>query len=70
MPVSVASQLLEAPRLSHWNASIQIVRYLKRVLGQEIFFKRNGHLRVEGFSHANWARSLQIEGPQRDIAYS
>jgi hypothetical protein len=46
----VVSYFLEAPRLSHWDASIHIVRYLKRALGRGILFRENGHLKVEGFT--------------------
>jgi hypothetical protein len=31
--VSVVSQFLEAPKLSHWDVVIHIIRYLKRAQG-------------------------------------
>jgi hypothetical protein len=55
--ISVVSQFLEAPRISHWEAVTQIIRYVKRQPGLRILYKPNGHLRVEGFTDANWAGS-------------
>ncbi len=51
--VSVVSQLLIAPRLSHWYASIQIVRYMKRTRGQCVLFRKHSKLKIEGFTDAN-----------------
>ena len=55
--MSVVSQFLEAPRVSHWEAVTRIVRYLKRASGLGILYRPNGHLRVEGFTDADWAGS-------------
>jgi hypothetical protein len=55
--VSVVSQFLEAPRVSHWEAVTRILRYLKRAPGLGILYRPNGHLRVEGFTDADWAGS-------------
>jgi hypothetical protein len=51
--VSIVSQLLEAPWVSHWEAVTRIIRYLKRQLGLGILYRPNGHLRVKGFTDAN-----------------
>jgi hypothetical protein len=57
--VSVVSQFLEAPRVSHWEAVACIIRYLKRAPSLGILYRPNGHLREEGFTGANWAGSLR-----------
>ena len=48
--ISVVSQFLEAPRISHWDSPIRIIRYLERAPDRGILFQKNGHLRVEGFT--------------------
>ncbi|XP_042946560.1 uncharacterized protein LOC122279793 isoform X3 [Carya illinoinensis] len=55
--VSVLSQFLQTPRISHWDAVVHILRYLKRAPGLGILYRPNGHLRVEAFSDADWAGS-------------
>ena len=55
--VSVLSQFMKDPRLSHWEAVIRIVRYLKAYLGRGILYKANGHLRVEAYTDVDWAGS-------------
>jgi hypothetical protein len=42
--VDVVSQLLEALRVSHWEAVIRIIRYLKRAPGLGILYRPNEHL--------------------------
>lgn len=66
--VSVVSQFLEAPSVPHWDAVTRIVRYLKRAPGLGILYRRNGNLRVEGFTDADWA--LQIEDLLQGIVRS
>jgi transposase InsO family protein len=61
--VSVVSQFLEAPRVSHWEAITRIIRYLKRQPGLGILYRPNGHLRVEGFTSADWAGSPSDRRP-------
>lgn len=41
--VSVISQFLNAPLVSHWEAMIRIIRYLKKTLSLELLYKLNGH---------------------------
>jgi hypothetical protein len=55
--VSVVSQFLEAPRVSHWEAVTQIIWYVKRQPGLGILYRPNGHLKVEGFIDADWVGS-------------
>ena len=48
--VSVLSQFMKDPRLPHWEAIIQIVRYLKAHPGRGLLYKANGHLRVKAYT--------------------
>lgn len=45
------------PRVEHWEAVMQILRYLKKTPGQGLLYKANNHLRMEGFADADWAGS-------------
>lgn len=47
--ISVVSQFMEAPRTSHWDAMICIIRYL--------LYRENEHLRIKGFTDADWTGS-------------
>lgn len=52
----MVSQLLAQPRVEHWEAVMQILR--RRHRARAFFlYKANNHLRIEGFSDADWARS-------------
>lgn len=55
--VSVVSQFMSAPRLPHWEAVLRIVKYLKAYPGCGLFYRANGHLRVEAFTDSDWAGS-------------
>ena len=55
--VSVISQFLSAPKISHWNAALQILRYLKKALGKGLLYSDCGHTRVADFSDTDWAGS-------------
>jgi hypothetical protein len=56
--VCVVKQFFEALRVSHWEAVIHIIRYLKSALSLGILYRPNGHLRVEWLTDADWASSL------------
>ena len=66
--VSVLSQFMKDPRLPHWEAVIRIVRYLKAHPGHGLLYKHNGHLRVEAYTDADWARSLSNRKSTTGIA--
>ncbi|XP_059461930.1 secreted RxLR effector protein 161-like [Corylus avellana] len=55
--VSVVSQFLEAPQVSHWEVVTRIIRYVKRQPGLGILYRPNGHVSLEGFTDADWAGS-------------
>ena len=56
--VSVVSQFMHCPSEDHMNAVIQILQYLKSSPGKGLMFTRNHHLRVEGYTDADWAGNI------------
>jgi len=43
------------PKSDHLHAVYRILRYLKSSPGKGLWFKKNGHLHVEGYCDADWA---------------
>jgi hypothetical protein len=43
------------PREGHMNAVYQILRFLKSAPGKGLFFRKNGHLNIEGYCDSDWA---------------
>ncbi|RVW16796.1 Retrovirus-related Pol polyprotein from transposon RE2 [Vitis vinifera] len=43
--------------ISHWDAVIRILRYIKRTPGQGVLYKNRGHTQVVGYIDADWAGS-------------
>jgi hypothetical protein len=56
--VSIVSRYMHDPRSSHWDSALRILRYLKSCPGKGILFSNNGHLKVEGYTDADWAGCL------------
>jgi hypothetical protein len=56
--ISVVSRYMHDPRSGHLDAVYRILRYLKSCPGNGMFFKSHGHLKVEGYSDADWANCL------------
>ena len=56
--VSIVSRYMHDPRTSHMDIVKQILRYLKSCPGKGILFSRNRHLKIEGYTDADWARCL------------
>ena len=56
--VSIVSRYMHDPRSSHMDAVIRILRYLKNCPGKRIILSNNGHLRIEGYTDADWAGCL------------
>jgi hypothetical protein len=50
--VSVVSRYMHDPSEQHIR---RILRYIKGSPGKGLWFKSNGHLRIEGYCDANWA---------------
>jgi len=55
--VNVVSQFMHDPRKPHVDVVEGILRYLKSTPGKGILFSKYGHLRVEGYTDADWAGS-------------
>ena len=49
------SQFLSKPSMIHYNAACRVLRYLKKSPGQGLFFPRDSHIHLIGFSDADWA---------------
>ena len=56
--VSIVSQFMHNPSEDHMDAVIRILRYSKSSLGEGLLFSKNGHLRINGYTDANWARNI------------
>jgi len=46
---------MSAPRTTHWEAMLHVVKYLKEAPGRGIWFKNHGHYSVIGYFNADWA---------------
>ena len=53
--VNVLLLFVQAPSRDHWDAAIQVVRYLKGCLGQGILLRSNCDLSLSGWCDINWA---------------
>ncbi|XP_020419495.1 uncharacterized protein LOC109949168 [Prunus persica] len=56
--VSVVSQFMHSPKVSHRNAVDWILRYLKSTSEKGLMFSKNGDLEVVGYTDADWAGSI------------
>lgn len=56
--VSIVSRYMHDPRSGHMDVVNRILRYLKGCPGKGILFSSHGHLRVEGYTDADWAGCL------------
>ena len=53
--VSVVSQFMHQPSKDHMEAVTRILRYLKSSPRKGLMFSKNNHLRVNGYTDADWA---------------
>ena len=53
--VSVVSRYMHDPRTRYMEVVYRILRYLKRTPGRGLWFRKNGHLDLEGYCDADWA---------------
>ncbi|KAK3005577.1 hypothetical protein RJ639_016411 [Escallonia herrerae] len=53
--VHVLSQFMQSPRSQHWDAALQILRYLKAVPGQGLFLPTDSPLQIYAFCDSDWA---------------
>ncbi|XP_020415669.1 uncharacterized protein LOC109948138 [Prunus persica] len=56
--VSVVSQFIHSPCVSHRNTVDRILRYLKSAPGKGLTFSKNRDLEVVGYTDADWAGSV------------
>ncbi|RVW42603.1 Retrovirus-related Pol polyprotein from transposon TNT 1-94 [Vitis vinifera] len=56
--VSVVSQFMHCPSEEHMEAVIRILRYLKSSPRKGLMFSKNDHVRVDGYTDADWARNI------------
>lgn len=57
-PSSVVSQHMHNPQEKHLEAVNRILRYLKRTPGKGLFFIKTNERKVEAFTDADWACSV------------
>lgn len=53
--VHILAQFMSSPLVSHWDAALRVVRYLKGCPGQGILLRKNYNLRIYGFCDSDWA---------------
>jgi hypothetical protein len=49
---------MHAPSEKHLEAVMRILRYLKKNPGKGILFRKNGHLKISGYTDADWAGNI------------
>ncbi|XP_059638936.1 uncharacterized mitochondrial protein AtMg00810-like [Cornus florida] len=55
--VSVVSQFITSPRVPHMEAVVCIIKYLKGAPRRGLLYRSSGHLRIEGYTDADWVDS-------------
>jgi hypothetical protein len=55
--VSVVSRYMHDPRIGHMEVVYRILIYLKGTPRRGLWFRKNGHLDLEGYCDADWASS-------------
>ncbi|XP_076946784.1 secreted RxLR effector protein 161-like [Bidens hawaiensis] len=53
--VGVISKFMHQPQVSHMEAVMRIIRYLKGTVGHGVLFRPNKHLKVQLYTYADWA---------------
>jgi hypothetical protein len=56
--VRVVSQFMHNPSEDHMEAVIQILRYLKASPRKGLMFSKNSHLKINGYTDADWAGNI------------
>ena len=58
--VNVMNQFVFAPRSTHMETTLRIVRYLNTHLGRGLFYGVHSHLCIEAFTNSDWAASPSV----------
>jgi hypothetical protein len=53
--LSVVSHYMYDPRKGHINAVYHILRYLKSTSWKGLIFRKNKHMKIEGYCDSDWA---------------
>lgn len=53
--VHILAQFMGAPMVTHWEAALRVIRYLKGCPGQGILLRRDCNLQIYGFCDSDWA---------------
>ena len=56
--VNKLNQYWQAPTLAHWKACKRVLRYIKGTISYGLKFKPTQFLKLEGYSDADWASSI------------
>ncbi|RVW17554.1 Retrovirus-related Pol polyprotein from transposon RE1 [Vitis vinifera] len=56
--MSVVSQFMHRPSEDHMDAVMRILHYLKSSPRKGLMFSKNGHLKVVGYTNADWAGNI------------
>jgi hypothetical protein len=56
--VSIVSQFMHNPSEDHMDVVIRILRYLKALPRKGLMFSKNSHLKINGYTDADWAGSI------------
>jgi Reverse transcriptase (RNA-dependent DNA polymerase) len=59
---SVVSRYMHDTRKGHMDAVYHILRYLKSAPGNDLIFKKNGHINIEGYCDSKWASCQDDRG--------
>ena len=54
-PVHILSQFVSAPTSVHYSHLLRVLRYLRGMISQRLFFPRSSSLELQAYSDATWA---------------
>ena len=52
---------MDKPKKCHWEAAYGILRYIKKAFELGLFYKKNNHTNIVGYSDADYASSKKID---------
>lgn len=53
--VNLLSHFMDTPWVPHYDAVVKILKYVKGILGQDIFLPATSKMEIIAFSYATWA---------------